>query len=405
MESSFDVAICGAGPGGAALASILASRGIKTALLERQSDFSKEFRGEGVMPSGYEALKDIGFDLEKINIPVQKNSAINAYYHGEHLMDVEPPFEDAFVRWVSQPALLECIISSNQENKNFNFFRGHRVHDAIYEDGRVRGLRVANTEMQFDITAKVIIGFDGRASTLRRKLDFDTIDFKQIVDVVWFKVPYPYEFLKPGTAFVNFVPGGFMVCPACYDDALQVGWIINKGSYREIRKLEEEAWISEIQKVCPMKFSHHLEKYKGKITNKFVLDVSIERCLGWSKKGVLLLGDAAHTMSPVGAQGINIALRDAIVAANHLVPIFSKDFSDADLDSIYKKIEKERLPEIKKVQNFQKRPTTAFKKQNPMVMLLVKNLPTITKLSFVRKMILNQFKMMAYGVTKVALKV
>ena len=196
-----------------------------------------------------------------------------------------------------------------------------------------------------------------------------------------------------------------MVCPACYDDALQVGWIINKGSYREIKELGGEAWISEIQKVCPTKFSHHLEKYKGKITNKFVLDVSIERCLDWSKKGVLLLGDAAHTMSPVGAQGINIALRDAIVAANHLVPIFSKDFSDEELDSIYKKIEKERLPEIKKVQNFQKRPTTAFKKQNPMVMLLVKNLPTITKLSLVRKMILNQFKMMAYGVTKVALKV
>jgi len=405
MELEFDAAICGAGPGGAALASILASRGIKTALLERQSDFSREFRGEGVMPSGYEALKNIGFDLENIDIPMQKNSAVNAYYHGKHLIDVELPFEDAFVRWVSQPALLEHIILTNQGNNNFNFFRGHRVHDVIYQDDRVRGLRVVNKEAQFNIKAKVIIGFDGRTSILRRKLNFDTIDFKQIIDVVWFKVPYPHEFLNSGTVFVNFVPGGFMVCPACYDDALQIGWIINKGSYREVKESGEEAWISEIQKVCPTKFAEHLEKYKGKITNKFVLDVSIERCLGWSKKGVLLLGDAAHTMSPVGAQGINIAVRDAIVAANHLAPIFSKDFSDSELDSTYKEIENERLPEVKKIQNFQKRPTTAFKKQNPIVMLVIKNLPTITKFNLVRKMILKQFKMMAYGVTKVDLKV
>ncbi|MDG2140582.1 MAG: FAD-dependent monooxygenase [Gammaproteobacteria bacterium] len=405
MDLTFDVAVCGAGPGGAALASILASRGIKTALLERQSDFSREFRGEGVMPSGYEALKDIGFDLESINVPVQKNSAVNVYCYGEHLIDVEPPFEDAIVRWVSQSALLEHIISTNHGNNNFNFYRGHRVHDVICENGRVRGLRVTNTETQFGIKAKVVIGFDGRTSILRRKLNFDTTDFKQIIDVVWFKVPYPHQFLKPGRAFVNFVPGGFMVCPACYGDALQIGWIINKGSYREVKELGEEAWISEIQKVCPAKLSQHLEKCKGQITNKFVLDVSIERCLEWSKKGVLLLGDAAHTMSPVGAQGINIALRDAIVAANHLVPFFSRDFSDAKLDSIYKNIENERLPEVKKIQNFQKRPATVFKKQNPMIMLMIKNLPTLTKLSFVRKMILKQFKMMAYGVTNVGLKV
>ena len=406
MELEFDVAICGAGPGGAAVASIFASRGIKTALFERQSDFSREFRGEGVMPSGYEALKSIGFDLEKIDLPMQKNFEGKLYYHGEHLVDVEFPFQGTGgLRWVSQPALLEHIILTSQENNNFNFFRGHRIYDVIYQNERVSGLRVANKDKRFDVKTKVIIGFDGRTSILRRKLNFETIDFKQIIDIIWFKVPYPHEFMNTGSAFVNFVPGGFMVCPACYDDTLQVGWIITKGSYRKVKELGEEAWISEIQKNCPKKFSQHLEKCRGRIKNKFVLDVGLDRCKEWSKKGVLLLGDAAHTMNPVGGQGINIALRDAIVAANHLVPVLGTGVSASELDSIYKQIENERLPEVKKIQNFQKRPTTAFKKQNPLVMFMIKNLPTITKFSFVRGKMLKLVEMMAYGVTKVDLEV
>ena len=401
----YDVAICGAGPAGAALANILASRGIKTALIERQSDFSKEFRGEGVMPTGYQALKDIGFDLRQMEIPNEVNHRITVFYRGKHLIDPTPSgFKDGLI-WVSQPALLEHMIQQSQKYENFTFYRGHRVKDVIYQEERVNGLCLVNRNQEFNLQAKVIIGCDGRSSTLRRKLNFQVKDYKQIIDIIWFKIPYPHDFLKKGTTFANIVPNGLMICPACYDDKLQIGWIIAKGSYRELKKQGEEAWISEIQKTCPPELFDHLERSKGNISNKFVLDVGIDRCKSWNKNGVLLLGDAAHMMNPVGGQGINIALRDSIVAANHLVPILKNDPSDEDVDDAFLKIEKERLPEVRAVQNLQKRPTTIVRKQSPITTFLIKNIETISKPRFVRKLLSKIADLIFYGKTEVKIKV
>lgn len=407
MTQEYDVAICGAGPAGAALANIFASRGIKTALFERQSDFSREFRGEGVTPSGYEALKEIGFDLEEMDIPIQINNAATIFYRGKHLIDIAPPVmvEGGGLRWVSQPALLEFMIQNTLKYDGFNFYRGHRIKDVIYKEGRANGLLVANKNEEFDVRAKVIIGCDGRSSTLRRKLNFEVKDFKQIVDIVWFKIPFPHDFLKEGTTFVNIIPNGLMVCPACYDDKLQIGWIIAKGSYGDIKQKGEEAWLSEIQKNCPPELFDHLEKCKGNISNKFVLDVGIDRCKSWSKDGVFLLGDAAHMMSPVGAQGINIALRDSIVAANHLVPLLKKEHSNVELDAAFLEIEKERLHEVKVVQDFQKRPTYIVRKQPQSFTFIIKNIATITKPKFIRKLLVKATNFIFNGVTDVKLKV
>ena len=357
------------------------------------------------MPSGYYALKSIGFDLEKIDLPMQINSKIKAHYRGEHLIDAEIPFKnDGGLRWVSQPALLEHMISKTENYKEFNFFRGHRVNDVIYENDRVVGLKGVAGNQEFEFKAKVIIGFDGRTSILRKKLGFEVKDFKQIIDIIWFKIPYPSQIIEPGTAFVNFVPEGFMVCPACYDNKLQVGWIITKGSFGEIKKQGVNVWISEMQKHCAENFAEHLEINRDKISDRFILDVGLDRCTTWNKDRVLLLGDAAHTMNPVGGQGINIALRDAIVAANHLVPAITNNVSPAELDVVFEQIEEERLPEVSLIQNIQKRPTTAFKKQNPIILFLIRNIPSISKLSFVKRLLAKLLNWMAYGVTDVELK-
>ena len=104
-KQNFDILICGAGPGGAALATICADRGISTALIERQSEFSNEFRGEGIMPSGYEALKSIGFDLDRMELPMQKNLRGKIYNKTSPLISFDLPFSrQGGLRWVSQPA-------------------------------------------------------------------------------------------------------------------------------------------------------------------------------------------------------------------------------------------------------------------------------------------------------------
>ena len=405
-KRSFDILICGAGPGGAVLANICAERGVNTVLIERQTQFSNEFRGEGIMPSGYNALKSIGFDLDRMNLPMQKNLRGKIYNKEKPLISFEFPFKrQGGLRWVSQPALLERIIQSSLTKSNFTFLRGCRALDVLRENNRVCGVKVCQKGEEFDVKAKTIIGFDGRNSMLRRKLKFEVLDFEQIIDVVWFKVPYPHEFLDRGTALVNIVSKGFMICPACYNDELQIGWIIAKGTYSDIKRVGDDAWISEIQKQCPQDLGDHLERNRSKISNKFVLSVKLDRCTAWNNDGVLLLGDAAHTMNPVGAQGINIALRDAIVAANHLVPLLLGNPTHTSLDKAFEDIEQERLREVKPIQAFQKKPTTLLKKQNLLALFLIRNLPWISQLKFIQKRIYRLADMMAYGVTEVELKV
>ena len=405
-KQNFDILICGAGPGGAALATICADRGISTALIERQSEFSNEFRGEGIMPSGYEALKSIGFDLDRMELPMQKNLRGKIYNKTSPLISFDLPFSrQGGLRWVSHPALLEHMIKNSLAKDNFTFFRGCRALDVVRENNRVSGLKVSQKGETFEVRGKTVIGFDGRTSMLRRKLRFEIFDFKQIIDVVWFKVPYPHKFLDRGTALVNILSKGFMICPACYNDELQIGWIIAKGRYGDIKKIGEDAWISEIQSQCPEDLAKHLEINRNKISNKFVLSVQLDRCATWSSDGVLLLGDAAHTMNPVGAQGINIALRDAIVAANHLVPLLSGNPTHTSLDKAFEDIEIERLREVKPIQDFQRKPTALLKKQNPLTLFLIRNLSFITQLGFIQRKLLKLADMMAYGVTKVELRV
>ena len=142
----FDIAIVGGGPGGATLANIFASRGIKVALIERQKDFSKEFRGEALMPSGKEVLDQIGIDIDTENIKYRTVNKFNIFYKGTLIANPEPDFiENGEFRWVSQPQLLEKIIEKSSDYKNFSFYRGYKGQDLIYENNRVCGVKISGS--------------------------------------------------------------------------------------------------------------------------------------------------------------------------------------------------------------------------------------------------------------------
>ena len=188
----FDIAIVGGGPGGATLANIFASRGVKVALIERQKDFSKEFRGEALMPSGKEVLDQIGIDIDTENIKYRTVNKFNIFYKGTLIANPEPDFiENGEFRWVSQPQLLEKIIEKSSDYKNFSFYRGYKGQDLIYENNRVCGVKISGSNEEIDLKARVVIGFDGRSSMIRRKLNFSVKKYQQPSDVLWFKIPYP----------------------------------------------------------------------------------------------------------------------------------------------------------------------------------------------------------------------
>jgi 2-polyprenyl-6-methoxyphenol hydroxylase-like FAD-dependent oxidoreductase len=401
-----DVAIIGGGPGGATLANILASRGVSTVLVERQKDFSKEFRGEGLMPSGNEVLKQIGFNLDDVDY--RKVEEINLFYKGELEANPEIDFlKRGELKWVSQPQLLEKLIEKASGFDNFIFYRGYKAQDLIYNADRVDGVLIANGNHEVSIRAKVVIGFDGRTSMVRRKLNFEVKEYKLQPDVLWFKIPYPEKFLPGSQAFFSLFPKSFLVAVPVYDEKLQVGWIIPAGSYGELRKKGQEKWIQYIKEKSPKGFADHLQKCldENLISDPFILKMTLDRVKKWHKKGALLLGDAAHTMNAVGGQGLNIALRDAVVCANHLVPLMSGNPSTASLDNAFDAIEKERISEVRQVQEIQSRPPKFITLSEFSVQLIVPILRFVFRFNFMTSLREATIERMSRGFSEVKLKI
>jgi len=401
-----DVAIIGGGPGGATLANILASRGVSTVLVERQKDFSKEFRGEGLMPSGNEVLEQIGFNLD--NVDYRKVEEINLFYKGELEANPEIDFlRRGELRWVSQPQLLEKLIEKASGFDNFIFYRGYKAQDLIYSEDRVDGVLITDGNDEVSIKAKVVIGFDGRTSMVRRKLNFEVKEYKLQPDVLWFKIPYPEKFIPGSQAFFSLFPKSFLVAVPVYDEKLQVGWIIPAGSYGELRKQGQEKWIQYIKEKSPKGFADHLQKCLDEklISDPFILKMTLDRVKKWHKKGALLLGDAAHTMNAVGGQGLNIALRDAVVCANHLVPLMNGNPSNSSLDKAFDAIEKERISEVSQVQEIQSRPPKFITLSEFSVQLIVPILRLAFRFNFMNYLREAAIEKMSRGFNKVKLKV
>ena len=401
-----DVAIIGGGPGGATLANILASRGVSIVLVERQKDFSKEFRGEGLMPSGNEVLQQIGFNLDEVDY--RKVEEINLFYKGE--LEAKPEIDflkRGELRWVSQPQLLEKLIEKASGFDNFFFYRGYKAQDLIYSEDRVDGVLITDGNNEVSIKAKVVIGFDGRTSMVRRKLNFEVKEYKLQPDVLWFKIPYPEKFIPGSQAFFSLFPKSFLVAVPVYDEKLQVGWIIPAGSYGELRKQGQEKWIQYIKEKSPKGFADHLQKCLDEklISDPFILKMTLDRVKKWHKKGALLLGDAAHTMNAVGGQGLNIALRDAVVCANHLVPLMNGNPSNASLDKAFDAIEKERISEVSQVQEIQSRPPKFITLSEFSVQLIVPILRFAFRFNFMNYLREAAIEKMSRGFNKVKLKV
>jgi 2-polyprenyl-6-methoxyphenol hydroxylase-like FAD-dependent oxidoreductase len=354
-----EVVIVGAGPAGAALAYLLGRRGIAVALLERHVDFAREFRGEGVMPSGVDAFVQMGLGPALDALPQSRPRALEVYRGARRLfrLALEPEQIGSFgPRLVSQPAMLELLVAEAARFPHFRFERGATARDLVWDGARVVGVRVGRQDGEHDVRGDLVIGTDGRASLLRSRAGLDERRTPQSFDIVWCKVPLP-DFLGDRTTGRAYLGRGHaaLAFPAP-DGRLQIAWIITKGSFGDLRRRGMEGWITEMAAHVSPDLAAHLLAERDAITHPFLLDVICDRLERWTVPGLLLLGDAAHPMSPVGAQGINIALRDALVAANHLVPVLARDATPAELDAAAAGVQAERLPEVAAIQEQQQVP-------------------------------------------------
>ena len=352
------VLVVGAGPAGASLAYVLASRGLDVVLLDRQLDFEREFRGEVLMPGGFEALAQAGLAAPLARVPEATFDEIEAFANGRSFVKVDanaaglerPPAA------LSQPALLEMIVNEASRFPSFRFEAGATVLELLREDGRVHGVRVRGKDGEREIHGSLVVGADGRSSVVRRRAGIAFRSDSVVMDAVWCKLPLPPEMGDRRFARVYIGHGHLLIGYRSWDDLLQVAWVIRKGTYGELKASGIDEWVEKMADHVSPDWAAHLRKHKGDLSRPFLLDVKADRVGRWSVPGVLLIGDAAHAMSPVGGQGLNVALRDSIVAANHLVPALRDGGDPRALDAAAARVGPERVEEIAPIQRIQSLP-------------------------------------------------
>jgi 2-polyprenyl-6-methoxyphenol hydroxylase-like FAD-dependent oxidoreductase len=401
--------IVGAGPAGALLAYLLARRGVAVTLLERTRDFAREFRGEVLMPGGLEALEQTGLWAEVEAVPHVELRAVEVYLDGVRRVRQELPaevFGRFRPRWLSQPALLEMRVAQAAQHAGFRFLRGDTVRALVEADGRVRGVRALGPDgVETELRADLVVGADGRSSTVRRRAGFPERADRVPMDIVWFKLPRP-AFLAGDEHFRAYIGGGHLLLAApVYGDELQIGWLIAKGAYGDLRQRGLPEWIDTMSAHVSPDLAEHLRRHRGDANLPFLLSTVSDRVLRWSRPGVLVLGDAAHTMSPVGAQGINIAIRDAIEAANELVPVLGADGGLAALDAACLRIEALRTPEVREIQRLQALPPRILLRTSWWARLALRVLPYLLASDIARARSGAVFRRFAFGVSDVRLRV
>jgi 2-polyprenyl-6-methoxyphenol hydroxylase-like FAD-dependent oxidoreductase len=388
------------------LAYLLASRGMRVTLVERQHDFEREFRGEVLMPSGVEIFRQAGLSNQFAQVPTSPLRRAVIFQREKLIFTLDlgallAP-NAAFVA-VSQPAMLEMLVAESSRFSNFEFQRGAAMRELIIENDRITGVEVIAGGVAAKIHADLVVGADGRASVVRKRSGLDTVRNPQAFDIVWCKVPRPpASIVGDNTAQVFLGHQHFALAFPTYDARLQIAWVIRKGAIGELRRGGVEHWINEMASHVSRGLADHLHANVNQITQPFLLDVICDLMPVWTRPGLLLIGDAAHPMSPVGGQGINIALRDAVVAANCLVPA-AQSGNHTALDRAAQDVQRLRMPEVRRIQRMQQLPPRLLFASPLLSRLVLAAAPLLVKTGIVRRATAPFMNRLAFGVDDVQL--
>jgi 2-polyprenyl-6-methoxyphenol hydroxylase-like FAD-dependent oxidoreductase len=345
--------VVGGGPGGAVLALLLARAGVDVTLLEAHPDFDREFRGDTLHPSVMEIMDQLGLADRLLEL---RHTEARSFT----LQTVSGPFTPVdfsrldtkypYITMMPQTSFLEFVTGEAGRYPNFRLLMGARVRELIEEDGVVRGVHYEDEDGWHEVRAILTVGADGRGSRVRRLAGFEPVKTSPPMDVLWFKLPR--EEGDPEGVVGRFGRGHIAVMLDRHD-YWQAGYVIPKGAFPELRHEGTEVLRRNFGELIP-EYADRIEHLKD-WKQASLLSVESSICPRWYRPGLLLIGDAAHVMSPVAGVGINYAIQDAVAAANVLSgPLKESQQRLVELDTRYlAAVQRRRELPTRLIQRFQ----------------------------------------------------
>jgi len=312
---------------------LLARAGVDVVVLEKHKDFLRDFRGDTIHPSTLELMHELGLVDEFLKLPHERAEVLSGRYGSlpvtiadlRHL-----PTHSKFIALMPQWDFLNFLAAHGRRYPGFRLLMETEAKELIEEGGRVTGLRATTPNGPIEIRSTLTVGCDGRHSTVREKAGLAVETLGAPMDVLWFRLSRKSGdsqqtggVFLPGRIFVTLNRGDYWQC----------AYVIPKGSIEEVHRRGLEAFRADIASAVP-DFADRVGEIADWDQVK-LLTVAVDRLNRWHKPGLLCIGDAAHAMSPIGGVGINLAVQDAVAAANILAePLRSGAVTDQTLQSV-----------------------------------------------------------------------
>jgi 2-polyprenyl-6-methoxyphenol hydroxylase-like FAD-dependent oxidoreductase len=308
--------IVGGGPAGMMAGYLLARAGVPVVVLEKHSDFNRDFRGDTIHPSTLDLMYELGLLDEFLKLPHQELRELRAVVNGQVVPAADftkLPTHCKFIAFMPQWDFLNFLSSHAKRFPTFELYMEAEVVDLLMEDARVVGVRAKTARGELEVRADLIIGADGRHSIVHTRAGLEQREFGVPIDVLWMRISKKQGDPKQTLGFFQH---GRLVVLLDRDDYWQCGFVIPKGQFEEIK----ERGLAQ--------FQNELVNFVGFLRDRVeelddwskikLLTVQVNRLRDWCCEGLLCIGDSAHAMSPAGGVGINLAIQDAVAIANLL---------------------------------------------------------------------------------------
>jgi 2-polyprenyl-6-methoxyphenol hydroxylase-like FAD-dependent oxidoreductase len=315
--------IAGGGPAGMMLGFLLARAGVDVVVLEKHADFLRDFRGDTIHPSTLEVVNELGLLEEFLRRPHQELSHLAAQIGDTYLTIADfshLPTRCKFIGFMPQWDFLNFLAEQARRYPTFHLRMEAEVTGLMLQGGQVTGVEAKTPQGTLRVASDLVVGADGRSSTVRARAALESIDLGAPMDALWMQISKAPG--DPGRTFGRIAAGQIL---ALIDrgDYWQCAYVIPKGGFEEIRRRGLPALRDAIARLAPF-FRDRVGELKDWSDVK-LLTVKVDRLRQWYRPGLLCIGDAAHAMSPIGGVGINLAIQDAVAAANILALPLKQD--------------------------------------------------------------------------------